>query len=309
MNKILDYLKNPNKIMRGLLFRIAPYIKDDATFLKIKWKICMDYPLNLDNPMTYNEKLQWLKLYDRKPEYIKMVDKYEAKKYVSNIIGEEFIIPTLAVYDTVEAIDFEGLPDQFVLKCTHDSGGVVICEDKTHFDIDSAITKLRKRYNNNWFLFYREWPYKNIKPRVIAEQYITTKNNDLKDYKFYCFNGVVKAIMVAEGRFSESKSFSYFDHSWNKLDFTWGAPKPKSYPAKPKHFSEMLEIAAELSKDIPHVRVDLYNVDGKIYFGELTFYDGSGMQAFEPRQWDYIFGEYIDLKKLQLTDSFLNEQN
>ena len=304
MNKIVDYIKNPQKIKKGLLFRIAPYIKDDATFLKMKWKICMDYPLNLDNPMTYNEKLQWLKLYDRKPEYIKMVDKYEAKKYVSNIIGEEFIIPTLAVYDTVDAIDFENLPDQFVLKCTHDSGGVVICEDKKNFDIDSAITKLRKRYNNNWFLFYREWPYKNIKPRVIAEQYITTKNNDLRDYKFYCFNGVVKAIMVAEGRFSESKSFSYFDHSWNKLDFTWGAPKPKSYPAKPTHFSEMLEIAAELSKDIPHVRVDLYNVDGKIYFGELTFYDGSGMQAFEPRQWDYKFGDYIDLKKLQLTDSF-----
>jgi hypothetical protein len=299
MNKLVEYLKNPIKIKKGLLFRMAPYIEDDATFLKIKWKICMDYPLNLDNPKTYNEKLQWLKLHDRKPEYMTMVDKYEAKLYVSKIIGEDYIIPTIAVYNNVEAIDFESLPDQFVLKCTHDSGGVVICEDKANLDIDSVITKLRKRYNNNWFLFYREWPYKNLKHRIIAEQYITTQNNDLKDYKFYCFDGVVKAIMVAEGRFSEKKSFSYFDTNWNKLDFTWGAPKPTVYPTKPEHFSEMLEIAEELSKGIPHVRVDLYNVDGKIYFGELTFYDGSGMQAFEPRQWDYKFGEYINLEKLR----------
>jgi len=299
MNKLVEYLKNPIKIKKGLLFRMAPYIEDDATFLKIKWKICMDYPLNLDNPKTYNEKLQWLKLHDRKPEYMTMVDKYEAKLYVSKIIGEDYIIPTIAVYNNVEAIDFESLPDQFVLKCTHDSGGVVICEDKANLDIDSVITKLRKRYNNNWFLFYREWPYKNLKHRIIAEQYITTQNNDLKDYKFYCFDGVVKAIMVAEGRFSEKKSFSYFDTNWNKLDFTWGAPKPTVYPTKPEHFSEMLEIAEELSKGIPHVRVDLYNVDGKIYFGELTFYDGSGMQVFEPRQWDYKFGEYINLEKLR----------
>ena len=272
MNKLVEYLKNPIKIKKGLLFRMAPYIEDDATFLKIKWKICMDYPLNLDNPKTYNEKLQWLKLHDRKPEYMTMVDKYEAKLYVSKIIGEDYIIPTIAVYNNVEAIDFESLPDQFVLKCTHDSGGVVICEDKANLDIDSVITKLRKRYNNNWFLFYREWPYKNLKHRIIAEQYITTQNNDLKDYKFYCFDGVVKAIMVAEGRFSEKKSFSYFDTNWNKLDFIClSQPDPINTYPKPKNFELMKKYVQKLSKPFKFTRVDLYEYKGNIRLGEITF--------------------------------------
>ena len=255
--------------------------------------------MNLDNPKTYNEKLQWLKLYYRNPEYTPMVDKAEAKQYVSSIIGEEHIIPTLAVYDKVEDIDFDSLPNQFVLKCTHDSGGIVICTDKNKLDKKEAIKKLRKGLKKNYYYRNREWPYKNVKPRIIAEQYMSDAEGELKDYKFFCFNGVPEFMFIASDRFNkqEDTKFDFFDMDFNHLPFTNGHPNATKQIEKPAGFEEMKRLAAILSKDMPHVRVDFYDINGKIYFGELTFFHWSGFTPFRPIEWDYKFGEKIILPK------------
>lgn len=242
--------------------RIIP----DRYFLEWVFPIYTGYKLNLDNPKTYNEKLQWLKLYDRNPEYTTMVDKYEAKKHVASIIGEEYIIPTLAVYDRAEDIDFTELPNQFVLKCTHDSGGVIICKDKSNFDKEAALNKLKQGLKQNFYWKNREWPYKNVKPRIIAEKYMTDGDDSLKDYKFFCFNGKAKAMFVSKGRF-----YNYFDMEFNKLPFEWGVPNFKDTIEKPERWLEMISLAEKLSKSIPQLRVDFYYVEGKILFGELTF--------------------------------------
>jgi len=284
--------------MGVVLSHIAPLIKNDETFLRLKWKLRMDYPLNLDNPKTYNEKLQWLKLHDRKPIYTTMVDKYEAKKYVADIIGEEYIIPTLAVYDRVEDIDFDKLPNQFVLKWTHDSGGIVICKDKSKLNIDDAIKKLKKGERSHYYWRSREWPYKNVKPRIIAEQYMEdSTTSELRDYKFFCFDGEVKALFIATDRQKkgEETKFDFFDADFNHLDIKNGHPNAEIPPAKPKMFDNMKELAGKLSKGIPQLRVDFYEVNGKVYFGELTFSHWSGMKPFEPVEWDYKFGEWIKL--------------
>ncbi len=266
--------------------RIIP----DRYFLEWVFPIYTGYKLNLDNPKTYNEKLQWLKLYDRNPEYTTMVDKYEAKKYVASIIGEEYIIPTLAVYDRAEDIDFTELPNQFVLKCTHDSGGVVICKDKSNFDKEAALNILKKGLKQNFYWKNREWPYKNVKPRIIAEKYMTDGDDSLKDYKFFCFNGKAKAMFVSKGRF-----YNYFDMEFNKLPFEWGVPNFKDTIEKPERWLEMISLAEKLSKSIPQLRVDFYYVEGKILFGELTFFTGSGFDKFNPSEWDAIMGDWIDV--------------
>ena len=257
--------------------------------------------LNFKNPQTYNEKLQWLKLYNRKPEYTRMVDKYEAKKYVAEIIGEEHIIPTLGVWDSVDEIDFNTLPQQFVLKCTHDSGGIVICKDKSLLDIDAAKRKLRKGLKHNYYYQNREWPYKDVKPRIIAEQYMEDESGyELKDYKWFCFDGVPKALFIAtdRGAANEETKFDFFDADFNHLPFTNGHPNATRTIAKPKGFEKMKKLAAILSKGHPHLRVDFYDINGHIYFGELTFYHWSGMVKFEPEEWDYTFGSWIDLSKV-----------
>ncbi len=294
------YIRSPRALMMVILNHIAPLIKDDALFVKMKWRLRMDYPLNLDNPRTYNEKLQWLKLHDRNPLYTTMVDKYEAKKYVGSIIGDEHIIPTLGVYDKVEDIDFDKLPNQFVLKWTHDSGGIVICKDKSNLDINMASKKLKKGEQSHYFWRSREWPYRNVKPRIIAEQYMEDESGyELKDYKFFCFNGEPKALFIAtdRGKTNEETKFDFYDMNFNHLPFTNGHPNAKNTPAKPCGFEKMKELAAQLSKGIPQVRVDLYDIRGKVYFGELTFFHWGGMQPFNPREWDYKFGEWITLPK------------
>ena len=256
------------------------------------------YKLNLDNPKTFNEKLQWLKLHNRKLIYTKMVDKVDAKEYVANIIGEEYIIPTLGVFDNVDDIDFEALPNQFVLKCTHDSGGIVVCDDKSQLNIEEAKRKLRRGLKMNYYHQNREWPYLNVKPRIIAEQYMVDESGyELKDYKFFCFDGKVELLFIATDRGSktEETKFDFFDADFNHLPFTNGHPNATRAIAKPKGFEKMKEIAAKLSKDHPHLRVDLYDINGKIYFGELTFYHWSGMTPFVPIEWDYKLGEMIKL--------------
>ena len=280
-----------------LLYKFAKFYSDEK-FLKKLFKLYMGYELNLDNPQTFSEKLQWLKLYNRKPEYTQMVDKVGAKEYVASIIGEEYIIPTLGVWDRVEDIDWDTLPNQFVLKCTHDSGGLVICSDKSKVDIDAAKRKLKWGLKRNFYAQNREWPYKNVKHRIIGEQYMVDESGyELKDYKWFCFNGEPKALFIATDRGVEGEEtkFDFFDAEFNHLPFTNGHPNAKREIAKPKSFEKMKELAAKLSAGQPHLRVDFYDIDGKIYFGELTFYHWSGMVPFEPEEWDYKFGEWIKL--------------
>lgn len=302
IRQIIFFATHPKRFLGVMLSYIAPFIKDDEIFIRLRWKLCMDYPLNLENPQTFNEKLQWLKLHDRKPIYTTMVDKYEAKKYVADIIGEEYIIPTLAVYDRVEDIDFDKLPNQFVLKWTHDSGGLVICKDKSKFNIAEACKKLKKGERSHYYWRSREWPYKNVKPRIIAEQYMEdSKTSELRDYKFFCFDGEVKALFIATERQKkgEETKFDFFDADFNHLDIRNGHPNASKPIEKPVKFEEMKILAAKLSVGIPHLRVDFYEVDGKVYFGELTFSHWSGMKPFDPVEWDVKFGEWIKLPNSQ----------
>lgn len=258
----------------------------------------MKRKINFKNPVSFTEKLQWLKLYDRNPEYTTMVDKYLVKDYVAKKIGSEHIIPLLGVWDKFEDIDFEQLPDQFVLKCTHDSAGLVICRDKSRFDILKAKKIINRSLKRNFFYAAREWPYKNVKPRIIAEKYMedpVTKN--LPDYKFFCFDGKVKAMFVATDRFSktEETKFDFFDSSYHRLPIKNGHPNSDTPPKKPASFDEMKRYAELLSKGIPHVRCDFYEVGGTVYFGELTFYHFGGLVPFEPDEWDRTFGSWIKL--------------
>ena len=254
--------------------------------------------MDFSNPKTYNEKLQWLKLYDRNPDYTKMVDKAAAKDYVKNIIGEKHIIPTLGVWDRPEDIDFEKLPSKFVLKCTHDSGGIVICHDKAKLNKDEVIAKFKKALKTNYYYQNREWPYFHVKPRIIGEELMVDESGvELKDYKWFCFNGEPKALFIASDRMTpgEETKFDFFDMDFNHLPFTNGHPNANLLPRKPAGFDEMRKLASQLSVGIPHVRVDFYDVNGHIYFGELTFYHWSGIVPFKPDNWDRVFGDWINL--------------
>jgi len=255
----------------------------------------MHKELNLSAPKTYNEKLQWLKLYDRKPEYSRMVDKAEAKNFVANIIGQQHIIPTLGIWEKFDDIDFDHLPDKFVLKTTHGCGGVIICKDKAKLDIQKARKEIKFSFKHNYFAYGREWPYKNVRPRIIAEQFMVDESGlELKDYKFFCFDGEPKALFIATDRPHDTR-FDFFDMEFNHLPFTNGHENATKKIDKPLNFELMIEIARKLSKGIPHVRVDLYNVNGRIYFGELTFFHWGGMVPFVPEEWDYTFGSWIML--------------
>ena len=284
------------KLKRYLIYKFAKCFSD-RFYLKTLFPLSVGYKLDLENPKTYNEKLQWLKLYDRRPEYTQMVDKVEVKVFVSGIIGDQYIIPTITVYNRPEEIDFEKLPAKFVLKCTHDSGGIVVCRDKDRLNKDEALIKLSKGLQRNYYYQNREWPYKNVVPRIIAEQYMEDEDGELKDYKFFCFNGEPKYMFIASDRFNpnEETKFDFFDMDFNHLPFINGHPNATKKVAKPKGFEVMKELAAKLSKDIPQVRVDFYDIDGKVFFGEMTFFHWSGLVPFEPVEWDCIFGESIVL--------------
>lgn len=288
-------MENPNRIVVGIFNRLSPFIKDDETAVRIAYFLSMHKWLHLDNPQTFNEKLQWLKLHDKHPEYTQMVDKIEAKKIAAKIIGEEHIIPTLGVWDNFDDIDFDKLPDQFVLKCTHDSGGVVICRDKSNLDISAARKKINRCLQRNPFWATREYPYKNVKPRILAEEFLDDHSTDttgLTDYKFFCFNGVPKFMFVATNRPIDTR-FDFFDISFNHLPFRQGHPLSSKPIRKPERYAEMVEIAKKLSKGYQHVRIDLYNMSGKIYFGEYTFFHYSGMVPFIPHEWDEKLGRYL----------------
>lgn len=267
----------------------------DKNYLKLMYRVNFDRKLNLKNPKSFNEKIQWLKLYDRKKEYIKMVDKYLVKEYVSQLIGQKYIIPTIGVWDRFDDIDFSKFPNKFVLKCTHDSGGLSICDDKSNFDFVDAKNKIEKSLKRKYFYFGREWPYKNVKPKILAEEFIKDDEvNDLYDYKVLCFNGTPLYIQVHKNR-RANHTQDFYDDRWNKLDIEQGCKQSQDFDRKPVVFDEMMHLSKIISKDIPLVRVDWYCANGQLFFGEITFFDASGFTPFIPEKWDYIFGEKINL--------------
>lgn len=283
------------RIIRKVVNLTASLWSDEA-FVKAYYWCNVGHKLHLTPPVAFTEKIQWLKLNDKRQEFTKMVDKYEAKKYVASIIGEQYIIPTLGVWNRVEDIDFDSLPNKFVLKCTHDSGGVVICKDKSSFDKDRAMKKLGKAMKRNFIAVTREYPYKDVTPMIIAEEYKEDVSGELKDYKIFCFNGEPKFLKVDFDRFSDHHA-NYYNLNWELLDFGEAAipPNPKKKIKCPDNLGKMIEIGHKLSKNIPFVRVDLYNLNGFIFFGELTFFPASGFGAFEPKEWDYKLGSILKL--------------
>lgn len=300
MNKLLkayNLLKNDKCTFVTILLTKINFLFPDKLYLKLLFRLKMGKNLNLDHPKSYSEKLQWLKLYDRNPLYTSLVDKSLVKEYVSKIIGDNRVIPTLGVWNKFEDIDFSQLPNQFVLKCTHDSGGLVICKDKSKLDIENAKKVINKSLKCQYYKLYREWPYKNVIPRIIAETYMEDESGELKDYKFFCFDGKVKGLFIASDRQKKGvdTKFDFFDRDFNHLPFTNGHPNAGALPKKPLMFEEMINLAETLSKEFPHVRVDLYEVGKQIYFGEMTFFHWSGFVPFDPEEWDYKFGEWLHL--------------
>ena len=277
----------------------------DKTYLQLLYRFKMGHRLDLNHPKTFTEKIQWLKLYNRRPEYTLMVDKYAVKKYVADIIGEKYIIPTLGVWDKPEDIDWDALPNEFVLKTTHGggSGGVVICKDKKTFDRNKAILTLRDSMNSDIYRSLREWPYKGVKKRVLAEKYMAPKdmvNNpiyDLSDYKFFCFNGEPKYCQVIRDRHSK-ESIDFYDMNWRHQEFVGLNPIASNgiNPVpRPLLLDDMICICHKLSENMKFVRIDMYVIDNRIYFGEITFYPASGMGLFNPDKWNEELGNLISL--------------
>lgn len=291
-------MKNFKEIIDILNYRGYLRFISDERWIKYKYKQVFGRKLNLDNPKTFNEKLQWIKLNYRNPVCSVMVDKIEAKNYVGKIIGEEYIIPTLAVWDSFEEIDWNLLPNQFVLKCNHDSGGLVICRDKTSLNKGTAKNKIQKCLKTNYFWHGREWVYRDVKPQILAEKYMEdSKNKQLSDYKFYCFNGEVKFLYVSSGMENHHTArVGFYDLCFKKMPF-----KRMDYltfekdPEKPKHFEEMIKIAEKLSTGFPFLRVDLYEINDRVYFSELTFIPCSGLMVVNPEKWDSIMGDWLVL--------------
>lgn len=292
-------LLNKNKIPRRIWRRFTRsklynYIPDKWA-VKIKYRNNFLKKLDLKNPVTFNEKLQWLKLYDRRPEYTQMVDKIAAKEYVAERIGEKYIIPTLGAWESFDEIDFDTLPDQFVLKCTHSSGDAVVCKDKSKLDKEKAKEVLEKSLHKDFYIISREWPYKNVKRLIFAETYVEDEvTKEAADYKFFCFDGEVKALFIATDRPHDTR-FDFFDTEFNHLPIVNGHPNSDKKIEKPANYDLMLKLASELSKGIPHVRVDLYEINGKVYFGELTFFHYAGFVPFKPASWDKTFGDWLTL--------------
>ncbi|MEY8521458.1 ATP-grasp fold amidoligase family protein [Lachnospiraceae bacterium 38-10] len=269
----------------------------DKIFLKLVFYKNTGYRLSFKNPKTFNAKLQWLKVYNRDSILTMLVDKYEVKEYIKEKIGEEYIIPTVGIWDNANEIDFNKLPEQFVLKCTHDSGSAVFCKNREEFNIEDAKYRLGQALSNNYFYAGREWPYKNVKPRIMAEPYMTDRNSEyLIDYKLMCFNGRVKCSFVVTDRYSEDGlKVTFFDRNWKKMPFERHYPSDKKEIPCPAKYGQMIELAEKLSRNIIFVRVDFYEIEGKIYFGELTFSPGGGFEEFRPLEWDKKLGEWITL--------------
>lgn len=268
----------------------------DRIYLEHRYKRLMGKKLNLNPPITFNEKLNWMKLYDRNPIYTRLADKYSAREYVKEKIGDEYLVPLLGVWDTVQDIKIDSLPNSFVLKCTHDSGSYIICKDKASFNLDEAKKKLQKALKTNYFYYSREWAYKNIKPRIIAEKYLEDLNDrETRDYKFFLFDGEPRFFYIATDRGIGRTKFDFYDMNFEHLNVRQHYPNASKELHAPKNFNKMVELARVLASGLRHVRVDFYEVNGKIYFSEFTFYNNGGITAFEPDDWDYRFGEWMKI--------------
>jgi len=294
--RIINYIKKPYKIFEALDNRGIIRISDEQ-YLKMVFRNTMKSRLNLQFPQTFNEKLQWLKLYDRNPEYADMVDKYKVREYIKNKIGEEYLIPLLGVYDKFDDINFDELPEQFVIKCNHDSGGVVICKNKKDLNINKLKKKINKSLKRNYFYNGREYPYKNIAPKIVIEKLMENDGKEIADHKVHNFNGRPKVILVCQDRFKDTGlTEDFFSDKWEHLDIQRpNHPNAKQLIQKPVELEEMLKLSRILSKDIPFVRTDFYVINHKIYFGEMTFYPASGFERFIPEEWDEVFGSWLDL--------------
>ena len=302
--RMINFFKDPMKLIiymsRFRIFRLLP----DDKYQKLLFRAKMKYKLNLDNPSTFNEKLQWLKIYDRKPEYNTMVDKFEAKKFVADIVGKEHIVENYGCWNSFDEIDFSKLPKQFVLKCTHDCGGLVICRDKDKLDKDKAREKIEKSLKRNYYWTQREWPYKDVKPRIIAEKYLENAADKdglvgLVDYKFFCFNGKPEMLYVSKGLENhDTAKISFYDLDGKEMPFRRSDYAPVGDYTLPENFSEMKLIAAKIAQsvDCPFVRIDLYSVEDNIYFSEITFTPCGGMIPFEPSSADIEVGKWLTVK-------------
>ena len=291
MNRLKKFLKKHNP---SWLLKFIP----DRLFLKIKYRIKVGRRLDLENPATFTEKIQWLKLYERNPLYTRMVDKYEAKEYVGSVIGDRYVIPNIGVWEKAEDIDFDSLPEQFVIKCTHDSGGLVICKDKSKLDIAAARELLRSCMKRNWFYFSREYAYKQISPRIIAEEYLENDSKEgLHDYKVWCFDGEPRYIQYVTGRIGRHSYEGFYDTDWNLQPFTYHNPPVMSEIPRPERLDELIGISRRLAQGLPFLRADFYILsDGTIRFGELTFYPNGGFDIWTPADTDAMMGKLMSLQ-------------
>lgn len=284
----------PKTLTNMFLTKISPIFCDEV-YLKILFRFKVGYILKLDRPRTYNEKLQWLKLNYRRSIMTGMVDKYEAKKIISDVVGEEYIVHNYGIWNSFKEINFDKLPNQFVLKTTHDQGGVVICRNKSQFDYIKAEKILNKHLNRKHYYLSREWPYKNVTPRILAEKLLIT-NEDIIDYKFYCFHGVPKVMYISTGRQTGNTTFDFYDMEFNHLNLKRPHHNNSKFShKKPQNWDLMIELSSKLSKGFPHLRVDFYEIEQKLYVGELTFFQGGGLMPFIPQEWDYKLGSWIDI--------------
>ncbi|WP_280770892.1 ATP-grasp fold amidoligase family protein [Salipaludibacillus daqingensis] len=298
VRKIIKGVKNPKIVifyfLKSKICRLLP----DKIYLKIKFKLRMGKKLDLQNPKTFNEKLQWLKLFDHNPEYTKMVDKYEVRKYIERTIGKQYLIPLIGVYNNYHEIDFSNLPNQFVLKPNHTSGDVFVCKDKSEIDFNKLKNEINKWLKLRYYWNHRELPYKNVTPKIVCEKYLVDESStELKDYKFLCFNGIVKCFYVGAKRNKEDGGTyaNYYDLNWVSLPFELHFPRSENKIDKPMNFNKMVKLAEKLSKDTIFLRVDFYEVNGELYFGELTYYPGSGFGLLTPVSYDYELGSWLEL--------------
>lgn len=278
--------------------KFVQFLVPDKLYIKLQYKNFTDKKLNFNNVSSFNEKIQWLKLYDRRPEYSMMVDKYEVREYISNVIGNKYLIPLLGVYNNFDEIDFDTLPNQFVLKPNHTSGDVYICKDKTKIDYKTLQKEIKQWLKKRYYLVHREWPYKNISPKIICEKYMVDKTEDeLKDYKLMCFNGEVKCTFVCSNRNSlTGLNIDIYDSDWNLMPFERPShPNSGILVDRPRNYKKMIKYAELLSKDIPFLRVDFYEINGDLYFSELTFYPGSGLESFKPDSYNDLLGSWLKL--------------
>lgn len=301
----LKLLKSPGKMVAPLAQKGFFDWMSDEDYLKLRFWCEMGYKLDLEHPRTFNEKLQWLKLYDKNPLYPKIVDKYRAKEYVASVIGQQYIVPTLGVYERFEDIDFDSLPRQFVLKCTHDSGSIYICRDKSQLDRERAGRVLKHGLKSDPARYAREWPYRQVPRRIIAEKYLEEEGSqELKDYKIFTFSGKAAVIQVHYDRFTQHKC-NLYSVNWEYINARFHyPPDPNHIIPRPEKLELMIDLAERLSEGLPHVRVDFYSIDSQIYFGEMTLYHAGGFSKFYSEEWQSILGDLLKLPSVSQEGDF-----